>query len=163
MHTPTAIEDHTGQLHVQPHIFAVGERRVVKGRPPCIDHEIPDIAGEKHGDQRHGTERQRGLFHALDPWRRRLLAQDGVQRADGHHPERAAEHDRRGQRPRAGVPERYILQKLLTGRILGADHMVQHHAEAHQEPELQQPESRTHKPATGCDLCHVLRLLPLYA
>ena len=33
-----SIEDHAGQLHVQPHIFAVSERRVVKGRPPRIDH-----------------------------------------------------------------------------------------------------------------------------
>src|SRR5262252_64923 len=144
--------------------FSGGDRRVVEIRPDGADGEVSGKAAEEFRDDADGAEQGTPALVVRDGRDRAITAKDEVAEPDRNHGKAAELRDIRGERPRAGEPQRHVVKKLRMHFFERTVHVVQPRPVSDHEPEDEQSDSPSHVLASECGrrefptISHVLPL-----
>jgi hypothetical protein len=147
-HGADEIDGDEERLRQQPRVLSRRDRRVIEARPDGIEYEVARIADGEHAEQADDAQPQ-GKGAGSVPTIARCKARGAdLCQAERHHAQSAGLHGGDRQRPRAGVPERDVLEELLPGRPARATAIVGDDAEHEEHAEDEEAEAPFDKSCT---------------
>src|SRR5262245_2533312 len=142
------IEADEGALPEQPGILARSDWGVIKAWPDGVEDEVAGVANGKDAEQANDAQPQRRRAAFAYGTARGSTLRDNLREPKCHHAEAACLHGGDRQCPRAGVPERDVLEELFAGRPACAATIVADDTEYEKHTEDEQPEAPFRKSCT---------------